>query len=107
MLEGLEQFFSSGGGTASAGALLAFAVFLLLTGRLVSKSSALEMRKPYEAMAEQWKTAHDDLLAVHRAQTEQVNELLELARTTARVIGALPLPLEGPTRRGAEEGKQT
>lgn len=85
------EFLKAWGVQAGAGTLLALAVFLILTGRLVSRSSAFEMRKPYELMAEQWKGAHDDLLVAHNLLTQQNNELLELARTSNRVLSALPL----------------
>lgn len=75
-------------------ALLALAVLMILTGRLVPKSF-------YDAKvreAEKWERAAELNAETLRTSQQHEAELLELSRTGVRVLSALPQPGEVTTR---------
>ena len=82
---------------ASAGALVALVCYLVLTGRLVSRRVLKDLRADHEAAlahalaeAATWREAYSASEAARRLEAAHVGELLEAARTTSRVLTALP-----------------
>ncbi|RSS43836.1 hypothetical protein [Streptomyces sp. WAC08241] len=70
--------------------LLALVVLLVLTGRLVPRSTLQDMRDERD----KWQAAHDKSEAARQAERDQVTELLELSRVAGHVLSALPRPKE-------------
>ncbi|THA56091.1 hypothetical protein [Streptomyces sp. A1136] len=66
--------------------LLVLVVLLILTGRLVPRSTLLDMREERDT----WRAAHTESEAARQAEREQVTELLELSRTAGHVLTSLP-----------------
>ncbi len=66
--------------------LLVLVVLLILTGRLVPRSTLVDMREERDT----WRAAHSESEAARQAEREQVTELLELSRTAGHVLTALP-----------------
>ncbi|MFE3578701.1 hypothetical protein [Streptomyces vinaceus] len=66
--------------------LLVVVVLLILTGRLVPRSTLVDMREERDT----WRAAHSESEAARQAEREQVTELLELSRTAGHVLTALP-----------------
>ena len=89
MLDAVPPQLLTGGGLAG---LLSLAVWLILTGRLVPRSTvdALLAGKDQEIA----RLAEAHALEVQRGdlQAEHLGELLEHARTTTQVIRSLPRP---------------
>lgn len=74
-------------GLLAPSGLLAFTIFLILTGRLVPRSTykdALEERDKWHKAADMSEHARD-------LEAEANRELLELARTTVALLRALPV----------------
>lgn len=76
--------------------LLSLAIFLILTGRLVPRTTVDDMRADYasrlkekQSEAEDWKEAYKLESAVGVEQGKQIGELLEFARTTDHMIRAI------------------
>jgi hypothetical protein len=69
-------------------ALLALVVLLILTGRLVPRSTLQDMREERDT----WRAAHTESETARQAEREQVGELLEMARLGNQVLNALPRP---------------
>lgn len=78
--------------TPSLGAagLLSGVVVLVLTGRLLPKSSVDEMRADKDRQIDTWRTAYERALEVQDEQRRHITELLEATRTTTHVIQSLP-----------------
>ncbi|MFB6811257.1 hypothetical protein [Streptomyces sp. NPDC056387] len=70
--------------------LLVLVVLLILTGRLVPRSTLLDMREERDT----WRAAHTESEAARQAERAQVTELLELSRTAGHVLTSLPRPKE-------------
>ncbi|MGA4867551.1 hypothetical protein ACPB9J_33495 [Streptomyces lavendulocolor] len=68
--------------------LLALVVLLILTGRLVPRSTLQDMREERDT----WRAAHSESEAARQAEREQVGELLEMARLGNQVLNSLPRP---------------
>ena len=66
--------------------LMGLVVLLILTGRLVPRSTLLDMREERDT----WRAAHVSSEAARLAEREQVTELLELSRTASHVLTSLP-----------------
>ncbi|MFE6079961.1 hypothetical protein [Streptomyces virginiae] len=66
--------------------LLVLVVLLILTGRLVPRSTLVDMREERDT----WRAAHSESEAARQAEREQVTELLELSRTAGHVLTSLP-----------------
>lgn len=79
--------------TPSLGAtgLLAVVVVLVLTGRLVPKSTLDELRADKDKQIEIWRTAYDTSMSAQEVQREHISALLEAAETTTHVIQSLPV----------------
>lgn len=78
--------------TPSLGAtgLLAVVVILILTGKLVPKSTLVDLRDDKDKQIEVWRTAYETSMSAQEIQREQISALLEATRTTTHVIQALP-----------------
>lgn len=78
--------------TPSLGAtgLLAVVVILVLTGRLVPKSTVDELRTDKDKQIEIWKTAYETSMSAQEIQRGHITALLEANRTTTHVIQAIP-----------------
>ncbi len=68
-------------------ALLGATFWLVMTGRLVPRSTIEDIKSDRD----NWRLAHERVLETNRVQADQLNELLELSRTTSEVIRALPV----------------
>lgn len=79
--------------TPSLGAtgLLAAVVILILTGRLVPRSTLDDLRTDKDKQIELWRTAYETSMSAQDVQREQISALLEATRTTTHVIQALPV----------------
>lgn len=73
-------------GTLGASGLVAIIVVLVLTGRLLPRSTFSEMRRDRDM----WRAAYAESEAARREERAQANEMLELARTSAHVLESLP-----------------
>lgn len=69
----------------SAPALLGLAVFLLLVGKIVPRSTLLDKM----AEAERWRAAYEAEREARREVEKQTKDLYELAKTTHSVIVAM------------------
>lgn len=97
--------------TPSLGAtgLLAVVVLLVLTGRLVPKSTLDELRTDKDKQIEVWRTAYETSLSTQDVQREHISALLEASRTTTHVIQSLPVAPhlnEGSARRALAEAEE-
>lgn len=79
MLEGLPL------GDIGAGALVAFTVLALLTGRIVPRRALEDVLHDRD----EWRAAHRISEAARVEQAAQVDELLEHARTTDAVLRSI------------------
>lgn len=92
----VEKLPLAGGGAVG---ILSVVIYMILTGRLVPRSTLDDVRADRDArLAEAHKETDDWRAVVHLTQREsdvraaQVTELLELGRTTSTFIKALPGP---------------
>ncbi|MCY0919595.1 MULTISPECIES: hypothetical protein [unclassified Streptomyces] len=74
-----------------AAGLVVLVVLLILTGRLVPRSTLLDMREERDT----WRSAHGKSEAARQAEREMTTELLELSRTAGHVLTSLPRSTEG------------
>ncbi|MFJ1900549.1 hypothetical protein [Streptomyces sp. NPDC088115] len=73
-------------------ALLALVVLMVLTGRLVPRRTYDDLLKERDT----WRLAHTESEAARTSERAQTQELLELSRTSAHALQALPrMALEG------------
>lgn len=79
--------------TPSLGAtgLLAVVVVLVLTGRLVPRSTLDDLRTDKDKQIELWRTAYETSMSAQDVQREHISALLEATRTTTHVIQSLPV----------------
>ncbi|MCP9205488.1 hypothetical protein [Streptomyces cucumeris] len=68
--------------------LITIVVLMVLTGRLVPRSTLQDMREERDT----WRAAHSESEAGRAADREQIRELLELSRTAGHVLTSLPQP---------------
>lgn len=78
--------------TPSLGAtgLLAVVVVMVLTGRLVPRSTLDSLRTDKDAQINTWKTAYEKAVSAQDVQRGQITTLLDASRVTTHVIQALP-----------------
>lgn len=76
-------------------ALLTLVVLMVLTGRLVPRKTYDDLLKERDT----WREAHTVSEAARTSERTQTQELLELSRTSAHALQALP-------RMGLEEDKE-
>src|SRR5574337_408542 len=98
--------------TPSLGAagLLAAAVIMILTGRLLPKSTVDARLADKDAQIDTWRTAYERAMAGQELQREHITQLLDATKTTTHVIQALPQAVhlnEGGARRAlsVDEGE--
>lgn len=79
--------------TPSIGAtgLLAVVIVMILTGRLVPKSTIDDLRADKDKQIEVWRAAYETSMSAQEVQREQISALLEASKTTTNVIQALPV----------------
>ncbi|MCE7081143.1 hypothetical protein [Streptomyces sp. ST2-7A] len=96
-MEGIPTaLLAQGGGWA----IVAAAVWMVLTGRLVPRSVMEDARTDRD----RWRAAHEVSEEARREADRQMGELLELARTTGQALSSLPpAPPEG-VRADADPG---
>lgn len=82
----MNELFGFNPTNLGAAGLLVLVVLLILTGRLVPRSTLLDMRDERDT----WRSAHAESEAARQAEREQVTELLELSRTAGHVLTSLP-----------------
>ena len=70
-------------------AMIASIVWLVLTGRLVTRSQVKDLVQDRD----HWKTAYWRTQDNNDAQTEQIRRLMEALDTTNKVLKALPPPM--------------
>lgn len=82
-----------------AGAIIAATVYLVLSGRLLTRSLVDSIIKAYEKRIEEkneqvrlWHDAHDTVKKANDALIISLYQSLDLNRTTNSVLQALPLP---------------
>jgi hypothetical protein len=73
-------------GQAGIGGLLSLAVWLILTGRIVPRSTLLDAYRQRDT----WQEAHRQSEEARHDDREQVRELLEVARVADHVLTSLP-----------------
>lgn len=71
--------------TLGAAGLLALAVWLILTGRIVPRRHYEDI----EADRDRWRTAAEQWQTAHAEQAKPVAELIEIGRTTERLLQAM------------------
>lgn len=76
--------------TLGATGLLAVVVILVLTGRLVPKSTVDELRTDKDKQIEIWKTAYETSVTTQEVQRGHITALLEANRAATNVIRAIP-----------------
>lgn len=91
------MFFDATTLQVSAAALVTLVVILVLTGRLVPRRVVEDLRSDRDAQlaaaraeAATWQRAYEIEQHARRVQAEQIEALLEVGRTTSRVLGVLP-----------------
>jgi hypothetical protein len=72
-------------------ALLTLVVLLVLTGRLVPRSTLTDMRDERDM----WRAAHTTSEAARQKALDQTEELLETARLGNQLLNSLPRPPRG------------
>lgn len=79
--------------TPSLGAtgLLAVVVILVLTGKLVPRSTVDDLRSDKDKQIDLWRTAYETSMSAQEVQREHISALLEATRTTTHVIQSLPV----------------
>lgn len=82
ILAGIPPEVITGGGFAS---LVFLCVWLIMTGRLVPRSTHQETRVDRDS----WRKAFEDAEAARRVQAEQLDDLLESAKATEKIMTAL------------------
>lgn len=68
--------------------LLAIVVLMVLTGRLVPRSTLQDMRDERDT----WRAAHTASEEARQLEREQVGELMEMARIGGHILTSLPYP---------------
>ncbi|OLT28102.1 hypothetical protein BJF83_00980 [Nocardiopsis sp. CNR-923] len=69
--------------------LVSLGVYLILTGRLVPRSTVEDLLQARDERLADYITANDDLKESGRLKDEQISELLEHSRTSVHVLQAL------------------
>ncbi|QBI56763.1 hypothetical protein [Streptomonospora litoralis] len=69
--------------------LVSIGVVMILTGRLVPRSTVQEMRHERDARLSDLRAAYDASEEARRIQGEQLGELLETSRTNAELLEGL------------------
>lgn len=98
----LEKVPLAGGGAVG---ILSVVVYLILTGRLVPRSTLEDVRKDRDERVSEareresyWRTTADKQQEVISVLGANVGDLLEQGRTTLAIVAALPRPREAHER---------
>lgn len=70
--------------------ILVTVIFLILWGMLVPKSTLNSMLQVKDQQIDMYKTAYETSMDAVRIRDEQIGQLMDMARTTERVIESLP-----------------
>ncbi|MCP9211519.1 hypothetical protein [Streptomyces cucumeris] len=77
----MAELFGINPTQGGAAAIVVVVVLMVLTGRLVPRSTLQDMREERDT----WRAAHSESEVGRAADREQIRELLELSRTAGRV----------------------
>jgi hypothetical protein len=95
----------------SAGALVAFFIYLVWTGRVITRAMMNRITETFEQRLEEkdeqirlWHDAHDVVKKGNDALIAQLYQSLEIGRTTNRVLNALP-STPSPAGSGSDEAR--
>lgn len=78
--------------------ILALVVMLVLWGKLVPRQTLDDLRTDKDQQIQAWRDAYDKSEVARDLMRGQVDELLQLARTTTHVIESLPRAASSPRR---------
>ncbi|MGW0578595.1 hypothetical protein ACWD25_22100 [Streptomyces sp. NPDC002920] len=84
----MNEIFGINPGDAGAAALLVLVVLLILTGRLIPRRT----HEDVIADRDNWRTAFMESEAVRQRESQQVEELLEMAKLGGHILNSLPKP---------------
>jgi hypothetical protein len=89
------------------GALVGLGVWLVLTGRLVPRSTLKDLRQDRDdrvaeakAEAQVWRDAYESAKRANEALAVQLHQMLEVGHTTSSVLRSLPSPPKAPNPPG-------
>ncbi|WP_420032214.1 hypothetical protein [Streptomyces sp. cg28] len=85
----MNEFFGVAPTDAGAVALLVLVVLFILTGRLIPRRTHEDLI----ADRDNWRAAFLESEAARKADHDQTEELLEMAKLTGPLLAALPQPL--------------
>lgn len=88
-------------GQVGIGGLLSLAIWLIFTGRLVTRNVVDDIRM----QRDRWEQAARDSESARAEERAQVRELLEVAKITEHVLTSLPRP--GEVGHGAADAHET
>lgn len=95
-MDAIAAWLTSNGGSVGFAGLCTLAIWLILTGRLVPRTSVDALRADWNArlnskedQVQDWKGAYFRLLDTVDAQAKQSEVQLELSRTSAHLIQAV------------------
>ncbi|TXS39701.1 hypothetical protein [Streptomyces sp. t39] len=95
----MSELFGLKVGDAGAIGLVVIVVLLILTGRLVPRSTVEDVRADRDARLAEltserdtWRDAHKESEVARQVAQGQVGELLELSRTADHLLRSLPQP---------------
>lgn len=84
------------------GALVGLGVWLVLTGRLVPRSTLKDLRQDRDdrvaearSEAQVWRDAYESAKRANEALSVQLHQMLEVGHTTSSVLKSLPSPPAG------------
>lgn len=100
VLSSIPPELLTGGGAAG---IVVLAVLMVLTGRLVPRAVHEETRADRDAWRKAYddvKQAHGDSEAARRIQASQLDELLESAKASEKIMTAMQQTLQNLQRRG-------
>lgn len=82
----MTELAGIGVGSLGAGGLLAIVILMILTGRLVPRSTLEDMKQERDT----WRAAFQESEQARHLAQEHSGELLELSRTAVPLLRALP-----------------
>jgi hypothetical protein len=95
-MDAIGGWLLNNGGNVSFGGIVVLGIWLILTGRLVPRSSVDSLRADWnerldskEVQVQDWKQAYFRSVDIETAQGKQIDELLEHSRATAYFIQTL------------------
>jgi hypothetical protein len=95
-VDNIPAWLFANSGNISFGGVVVLGIWLILTGRLVPRSSVDALRSDWndrldskDAQVQDWKQAYFRSVDIEAAQGKQIDELLEHSRATAYFIQTL------------------